>query len=60
MGAVLFFSLGILMLLSIPLITSKLAKRMGRNSTTWFFIGLLLPLIATLILFFLPDKSEEK
>lgn len=60
MGAVLFFSLGILMLLSIPLITSKLAKRMGRNGTIWFFIGLLLPLIATLILFFLPDKSEEK
>jgi Na+/melibiose symporter-like transporter len=60
MGAVLFFSLGILMLLSIPLITSKLAKRIGRNSTAWFFIGLLLPLIATLILFFLPDKSEEK
>jgi Na+/melibiose symporter-like transporter len=59
MGAILFFSLGILMLLSIPLITSKFAKRMGRNPKLWFVLGLFLPLIATLILFILPDKSEN-
>jgi Na+/melibiose symporter-like transporter len=59
MGAILFMSLGLLFLLSIPLITSRLAKRMGRNPKVWFIIGLLLPVIATIILFFLPDLSEE-
>ena len=59
MGAAIFFSLGALFLLSIPIITSRLANRLGRNSKTWFIIGLLLPLIATIILFFLPDKSED-
>jgi hypothetical protein len=47
------------MLLSIPLITSKFAKRMGINPKLWFVLGLFLPLIATLILFILPDKSEN-
>lgn len=60
MGVVLFFSLGILFLLSIPLITSRMAKRMGRDPKTWFVIGILLPVIATFILFLLPDKSEEE
>jgi Na+/melibiose symporter-like transporter len=60
MGAVLFCSLGILFLLSIPIITSRLAKRMGRNPKTWFFIGLCLPVISTFILFFLPDRSEGR
>jgi Na+/melibiose symporter-like transporter len=60
MGAVIFFSIGILFLLSIPIITSRLAKRMGRDPKRWFFIGLLLPGIATFILFFLPDLSEKE
>jgi Na+/melibiose symporter-like transporter len=60
MGAAIFISLGILCMLSIPIITSKFAKRMGRNPKTWFLIGILLPVIATFILFLLPDKSEEK
>ncbi|HET6227394.1 MAG TPA: hypothetical protein VFF27_14010 [Bacteroidia bacterium] len=60
MGAVLFCSLGLLFLLSIPIITSRLAKRMGRNPQIWFFIGLCLPVISTFILFFLPDRSEGK
>lgn len=60
MGAVLFCSLGLLFLLSIPIITSRLAKRLGRNPVFWFFIGLCLPVISTCILFFLPDLSEEK
>jgi hypothetical protein len=60
MGAALFFSLGILFLLSIPIITMNLAKRLGRNGKVWFVIGVLLPVIATFILILLPDKSEEK
>ena len=60
MGAVLFCSLGLLFLFSIPIITSRLAKRLGRRPLFWFFMGLFLPVIATFILFFLPDLSEEK
>lgn len=53
-------NLGILLLLSIPLITSRLAKRMGRNPKKWFLIGILLPVLATFILLVLPDLSEKK
>jgi hypothetical protein len=60
MGIAIFMSMGILFLLSIPIITSRLANRMGRNPKIWFAIGLLLPVIATFILFLLPDKSEIK
>jgi Na+/melibiose symporter-like transporter len=60
MGAALFMSMGIMFLLSIPIITSRLANRMGRNPKIWFVIGLLLPVIATFILFCLPDLSENK
>jgi Na+/melibiose symporter-like transporter len=59
MGAVMFMSLGLMFLLSIPIITSRFAKRMGRNQKTWFFIGILLPVIATLILVLLPDLTEN-
>lgn len=54
-----FISLGALFLLSLPLITSRLAKRLGRNPKVWFVIGFLLPVIATFILFLLPDLSDE-
>ena len=60
MGAALFMSMGILFLLSIPIITSRLANRMGRNPKLWFVIGILLPVIATFILFLLPDLSEKE
>jgi len=60
MGATLFVSMGILFMLSIPIITSRLANRLGRNPKKWFVIGLLLPVIATFILFFLPDLSERE
>lgn len=60
MGAALFISLGLLALLSIPLITASFAKRMGRSAIKWFFIGLVLPVIASFILFFLPDLSESE
>ncbi len=58
MGAVIFFSIGILFLLSIPIATSRLANRMGRNPRIWFVIGLFLPLISTVILYFLPERSD--
>ena len=60
MGAAAFFSLGLAFLFSIPLVTALFAKRMGRNPITWFIIGCLLPGIASIILFLLPDLSENK
>ncbi len=60
MGAVLFMSMGITFLLSIPIITSRMANRLGRNPKVWFFIGLVLPVIAAFILFLLPDLSEKE
>jgi MFS family permease len=60
MGAVIFFSLGLLFLLSIPIITARLANRFGRDPKIWFLIGLLLPVIATFLLLFLPDLSEKE
>jgi MFS family permease len=60
MGVAIFMSIGIMFLISIPLITSRLANRMGRNPKIWFVIGLVLPVIATFILFLLPDLSENK
>ncbi len=59
MGAALFISIGIMFMLSIPIITSRLAKRLGRDPKKWFLVGLLLPVISTFILFFLPDLSED-
>lgn len=55
-----FISFGLTILFSIPLITALFAKRMGRNPKLWFFIGIILPGIASFILFFLPDLSEKK
>lgn len=52
--------LGLFVFLSYPLITSRFAKRMGRRPWLWFFLGMVLPLIATVLLFLLPDLSEEK
>ncbi len=60
MGAAFFISMGLLVLFSIPLITASFANRMGRSPVKWFFIGIVLPVIATFILFFLPDLSENE
>jgi MFS family permease len=59
MGAAMFFSLGLLVLLSIPIITAMFAKRMGRRPLVWFFLGILLPGLASFIIFLLPDLSEK-
>jgi hypothetical protein len=48
-----------LMLLGLPLLTSAYAHHLGRNPKKWFLIGILLPGIATIILSFLPDLSQD-
>jgi hypothetical protein len=53
-----FVILGFMMYLMLPLITSKLAVRLGRDPKKWFIIGFLLPAIATLILFCLPERKN--
>ncbi len=58
MGELIVF-FGLLLFFSVPLITARLAKRMGRRPWLWFFIGSVLPVIATLILCFMDDLSEE-
>lgn len=60
MGALFFISLGLLLLLGLPTLTYFYAKHLGRNAKLWFFIGLILPGIATIILSFLLDLSESK
>lgn len=59
MGAVVFISLGLLMLLGLPMLSYFYAKQLGRSPWKWFFIGCLLPGLATIILSFLPDLSEQ-
>lgn len=46
--------------LGLPTLTYFYAKHLGRNAWAWFFIGCLLPGIATIILSLLPDLSGEK
>lgn len=60
MGAIVFISLGLLMLLGLPTLTYFYAKHLGRNAKLWFLIGVVLPGLATLILSFLPDLSEAE
>jgi hypothetical protein len=59
MGALFFISLGLMLLLAIPGVTYFHAKHLGRRPWLWFFISLLLPGIATVILSILPDLSED-
>lgn len=58
MGAAMFISMGLMLMLAIPIITFFFAKRVGRRPWLWFCISLVLPGIAALILFILPDLSE--
>lgn len=59
MGAVLFISLGLMMLMGLPTLTYFYARHLGRNHWRWFIIGMILPGLATIILSFLKDLSEE-
>lgn len=43
-----------------PIITGIMAKTYGRPFWKWFFIAIPLPLIAALVLLFLPDQSKKK
>ena len=60
MGALIFISLGIMMLMGLPTLTYFYAKHLGRNPKKWFLIGILLPGLATIILSFLPDLSGSE
>ena len=60
MGPLMVMNFGLMLLLAVPYITSRFARRMGRNPKLWFLIGILLPVISTFILFFLPDLSEKE
>ena len=60
MGAALFIGIGILFMLSIPIVTSRMANRMGRNPKVWFVIAMFLPLLSAFILFCLKDLSEKE
>jgi len=59
MGAIMFGSMGLMIILCIPILTYFFAKRVGRNPWLWFGISLVLPVVATLRLFVLPDLSEN-
>lgn len=60
MGAAMFISMGLMIMLCIPIITYFFAKRVGRNPWLWFGISIVLPGIASIILFILPDLTEQK
>jgi len=42
-----------------PVITGLMAKNFGRKFWPWFFVGLVLPFIANIILLCLPDRSRR-
>ncbi len=54
MGEIIVFSIGLLAILGVPIITALFARRMGRRPWLWFFMGLILPGIATVIIFYCP------
>ena len=58
LAEILIFSLALLAIFSIPILTGSFARRMGRRFWLWFFLAMVLPLIATLLLSILPDLSE--
>lgn len=51
--------LALLFLSLIPAATAILAKRTGRSFGLWFVAGMLLPVIAVLILCFLPEQNKN-
>lgn len=59
MGVLMIASFVSTILLGLPTLTYFYAKQLGRNPKKWFIIGFFLPGIATIILSFLPDLSED-
>jgi hypothetical protein len=59
-GAAFFILLGLGALFSVPLLTALFARSMSRPFFKWLFIGALLPIIAVVIVFLLPDISKKE
>jgi hypothetical protein len=59
-GELFIFGIALLILFSVPMITGSYARTKGRRYWVWFFISMVLPLIATFIISALPDLSENK
>lgn len=49
----------LMLLLSLPTVTYFYTKHLGRNAKAWFFIGVLLPGLSTMLLSCLPDLCED-
>jgi MFS family permease len=60
MVEIVIFSIGFFVVFGIPLTTALFARRMGRRPWLWFLIGILLPVIATFVIFLLPDLSDSE
>jgi RsiW-degrading membrane proteinase PrsW (M82 family) len=60
MGALMIVGFVTMLLMGLPTLTYFYARQLGRNPRLWFLIGIILPGIATIVLSFLPDLSEEK
>lgn len=58
MPELLFLGVALFALCGLPFITGMFAKSVGRSFWIWFGLGFILPLIATFILFFLPEKNK--
>jgi MFS family permease len=55
-----FFEIPLLIIpLLMPFFAGQMAKQFGRKFWPWFFIGIVLPMIANIILLILPDKSKN-
>ncbi|CAN5463101.1 hypothetical protein BH11BAC2_BH11BAC2_19840 [soil metagenome] len=48
-----------LMVFSPPIISGMFARSQGRRFWVWFFIGCVLPFIAVIIIFLLPEVHKE-
>jgi Na+/melibiose symporter-like transporter len=49
----------LIVLLLPPLCSALMAQSFGRSFWKWFMIGCLLPMVANVILFFLPSKRPQ-
>ena len=52
-----YILLCILSWLTLGWLSSRMARRRGRNTAIWFFLGVVLGVIALIVLYFLPQKK---